>query len=333
MMRSSFLLVYVCSCAAAIGATAPCSIQRAAVAEPYVWLLCDRNDLLVSADEGATWQTRHVPADVKLRAVAFLDWRRGFVAGDGGTLLATEDGAETWRQVPVPTRENLTSIHFVGELGWIAGWTGVILHSQDGGKTWLRQQSGVQQGLESIFFADSEHGWAVGWLGTILRTADGGKTWAKAQTPATLWSLNSVCFRDSREGWAVGFGGQLLRSIDGGVTWKEQTSPVRDWFKSVACDRAGRWWIASDNAVLVSENGGESWTHLPMEGALFVHQVLPLRTSVWAVGNFGVLKQAEDGTRLTALTTLPEAGWADAPIASNMMRGELTEIARSSVRR
>jgi photosystem II stability/assembly factor-like uncharacterized protein len=272
-----------------------------------MWLLCNRQDLLVSADDGATWQTRHLPTDVNLRAIAFIDSRRGFVAGDSGTLLATEDGAETWHPVSVPTRENLTSIHFVGELGWLAGWTGVILHSEDAGKNWVRQETGVQQGLESIFFADSEHGWAVGWLGTILRTADGGKNWVKAQTPATLWSLDSVSFRNTKEGWVVGFGGQLLRSVDGGITWKEQTSPVREWLKSVACDGAGRWWVASDNEVLVSDDAGESWTRIPVERTVFVHQVLPARGSVWAVGQFGVLKQTGDGPKLTALATLPEA--------------------------
>jgi photosystem II stability/assembly factor-like uncharacterized protein len=246
-----------------------------------------------------------VPANVKLRAVAFLDARRGFVTGDGGTLLATEDGAETWRQLAVPTQENLTSIHFVGESGWIAGWSGVILHSKDAGKTWSRQKSGVQQGLESIYFADSEHGWAVGWLGTILRTDDGGNHWERSKTTGALWSLNSVHFRDRKEGWAVGFAGQLLRSTDGGVTWMEQTSPVRSWLKAVVCDGAGRWWIASDDAVMVSEDGGESWKHLPVQGVLFIHQVLPVRNSVWAVGQFGILKQDGDGSRLTALT-LPD---------------------------
>ncbi len=104
------LLCATCDRASAMEETAPCPIQRAAAASPYVWLLCDRKDLFVSADEGLTWQTRHVPFDVKFRAITFLDSRRGFIAGDGGTLLATEDGAETWRQVPLPTRENLTAI-------------------------------------------------------------------------------------------------------------------------------------------------------------------------------------------------------------------------------
>lgn len=305
MMRNLLALLLYTSAVGAAGVTAPCSIQRAAFTEPYIWLLCERQDLFVSADGGATWQKRRLPGDTKFRALAFLDSRRGFVAGDAGTVLATEDGGETWRAVSVPTRENLTSIHFAGELGWISGWSGVILHSADGGRNWERQHSGVEQGLESIYFADAKHGWAVGWTGIILRTSDGGKTWEKARRPASLWSLDCVCFRDAKEGWAVGFGGQILRSSDGGGTWQEQASPVNSWLKSLVFDGAGRGWIASDGALLMTDNGGESWTPVPVDGTMFIHQVLRVRNSVWAVGRFGVLKQDGDGPRLTALATLP----------------------------
>lgn len=306
------LLLCVCAPASAMGETAPCAIQRAAAAGPYVWLLCDRKDLFVSADEGLTWQTRQAPSDVKFRAITFLDSRRGFIAGDAGTLLATEDGAETWRQVPLPTRENLTAIHFVGDFGWLAGWSGVILHSGDAGKTWEQQQSGTRQGLDGIFFLDTDHGWAVGWNAAMLRTGDGGRTWERVTVPKTVFSLDSVYFRDVKSGWAVGFGGQILRSRDGGLTWQEQASPLRDWLKSIVFDNSGRGWIASDNALLVTEDG-ETWAPIPVAGPVFVSQVLTVKDSVWAVGQFGVLKQAGRDHTFTALATLPVAGREGGP--------------------
>lgn len=287
--------------------SAPCSLRRAAAAGPSVWLLCDQKQLFVSGDEGLTWHTRHLPSDAKLRAIAFLDSRRGFIAGDGATLLATEDGAESWRQVPLPTEHNLTSIHFVGELGWVAGWRGVILHSRDGGKAWEQQESGVQQGLDGIFFADAEHGWAVGWNGTVLRTDDGGRSWKKVTVPSTVFSLDCVYFRDRDSGWAVGFGGRILRSRDGGVTWQEQESPTRGWLKSILFDASGRGWIATDHTLLVSEDGGDTWRPISIEGILFLHQVLPVKDALWAVGQFGVLRRAGGEGEFSALATLPRA--------------------------
>jgi len=307
-MSRSLLLLLLCAAlhraAAAVGSV-PCPILRAAAAGPSVWLLCDRNDLLVSADQGLTWQTRRVPFPAKLRTIAFLDSRRGFAAGDGGTLLATHDGAETWRPVPLPTRENLTAIHFVGDLGWLAGWSGVILHSRDAGKTWQQQQTGDSQGLEDIFFLDAHHGWVAGWNGTIRRTSDGGRTWEKASVPAGVLSLHSVYFRDVKSGWAVGSAGHILRSRDGGATWQEQPSPSRDWLKAIVFDNSGRAWIASDNALLLSEDGGETWTSVPLSGSVFLSQILPVNGSVWAVGMFGVLRQTGRDHAFTAIATLP----------------------------
>ncbi|MDX1980709.1 MAG: YCF48-related protein, partial [Bryobacteraceae bacterium] len=179
MWNALFALLITAIPAAIAAPSGIYSFRRAAAAGPYVWILGERNDLFVSADDGRTWQTRKLPAAANLQAIALLDSRRGFAAGALGTLLATEDGGETWRRVALPVQENLTAIHFVGELGWLAGWSGTILHSPDGGRTWQPQQSNVQQGIESIYFTDARHGWAVGWVGTIIRTEDGGKTWEK----------------------------------------------------------------------------------------------------------------------------------------------------------
>jgi photosystem II stability/assembly factor-like uncharacterized protein len=286
---------------AAAASSAPCTFQSAAVAGPQIWLLCEQQELLVSTDGGTTWQAKRLPSQAKFRDVAMIDSRRGVVVGEGGTLLATEDGGETWRQVSLPTQENLTSVHFVGDLGWLAGWSGVILHSRDGGRTWQRQQSGVLQGLECIYFRDADHGWAVGWVGAILRTRDGGRNWERVRTARTLWSLNSVYFTDLLHGWAVGFGGLILSSDDGGATWQERESPAQAWFKSVAFDAQGRGWIAADNRLLVSEDGGRSWRSVSLDSTLFLQQVLPAGDSVWAVGQFGVLKQAGREPRFTAL--------------------------------
>ena len=293
--------------------SAACPIQRGAASGSSVWLLCESNELLVSIDGGSTWQTRKLPQEEKFRAVWLLDQRRGFVAGNGGLLLATDDGAESWKRVALPTQENLTSMYFVGDSGWLAGWTGLILHTKDAGKTWVRQQSGVLHGLESVYFADVQHGWIVGWAGSILRTTDGGATWQQVKTEKSLWSLDGVYFADALRGWAVGFGGQILATNDGGVTWKEQPRPVQGWLRSLACNSAGRCWIASDRHLLVSEDRGETWKAVPDEGMPFLHQVLPVKDSLWALGQFGVLRQSKGEPAFTALATLPGEKRPQAP--------------------
>jgi photosystem II stability/assembly factor-like uncharacterized protein len=283
----------------------PCSIQRAAATESHVWLLCDRSDLFVSADAGATWQTRRLPAEGKFRAMAFLDARRGLIVGNAGTVMATDDAAETWKRIDVGTEENLTAIHFTGEHGWITGWNGVILHSKDRGRTWERQNSGVLQALDDVYFVDSENGWAVGWVGTALRTTDGGQTWERLRVPNTLWSFNAVHFSDRSRGWIVGFGGLILSTKDGGQTWESQSAPLQASLKSVGFDRIGKGWIAADTHLLTTADGGETWKPVELEGTLFLRQVLMVKNSLWAIGQFGVLRQNGGADGFAALATLP----------------------------
>lgn len=286
-------LVAVPAAAAGKGA---CWVQDAAAAGNAVWLLCDHEQVLISEDQGQSWTTRYLPSTAKLRAIALVDSRHGFVCGENGLLLVTEDGGLGWRHVPVPTEEHLTRIHFVGRLGWIAGYGGTILHSNDGGMTWVRQFTGVWQPLEGIFFADAEHGWAVGWLGTILRTTDGGLTWQQAPAPTARYSLSSVYFRDAQNGWIVGMFGQILRSRDGGATWQAQPSPVQSWLQSVVFDQSGRGWIAGGTDLLVSEDGGETWKPVPGDGWLFLTRFVRVNDSLWAVGPFGVLRKDADAS-------------------------------------
>jgi photosystem II stability/assembly factor-like uncharacterized protein len=274
---------------------AACQIQDAASAGATVWLLCRESKIISNGPGQTAWREYELPSEDRLRVLWLLDHRRGIAAGDNGSILRTEDGGETWRRVPVETNENLTAVHFVGETGWLAGWGGVILHSADGGRSWKRQNSGVSQGLESVFFLDANRGWAVGWVGVMLRTTDGGQTWEEIREGAAHWSLSAVYFRDGANGWAVGFGGQILRSRDGGQKWERQDSPATSRLTSIRFDGAGRGWITGDRGFLLSEDGGESWRSLQVEGQMFLTRLLPVQSALWAVGAFGVLKQVGPG--------------------------------------
>ena len=62
-------------------------------------------------------------------------------------------------------------------LGWVVGDAGLIVHTNDGGKTWQRQETLIDGDFNSVFFASANEGWAVGFEGLIAHTDDGGKHW------------------------------------------------------------------------------------------------------------------------------------------------------------
>jgi photosystem II stability/assembly factor-like uncharacterized protein len=283
---------------------APCWIQDAASFERTVWLLCARDQVFKSADEGATWRSSRLPVPAKLRAIAFLDVVRGFVVGDGGAILSTSDGGETWNVADTAIAENLHDVFFRGKSGWIAGGGGLILHSPDAGQTWTPAKSATTQTLEAVYFADAKRGWAAGWGGTIVRTVDGGETWEQARTPATAWSISSLLFRDATNGWAVGMFGQILRSQDGGATWKTQESPIKGSLSAIVFDRNGHGWITAEDSVLLSEDGGDTWRRMEFGEYVFLEQLIEVNGALWAVGPFGIHTRAGTEARWEKLSTL-----------------------------
>ena len=56
------------------------------------------------------------------RDVDFVDAQHGWVVGDGGLLLRTIDGGETWQELAAPARVDLRAVDFLDPLeGWVAG--------------------------------------------------------------------------------------------------------------------------------------------------------------------------------------------------------------------
>jgi photosystem II stability/assembly factor-like uncharacterized protein len=70
------------------------------------------------------------------------------------------------------------------ESGWIAGEFGLILHTNDGGRNWNSQRYGSDlPQLYSVKFVDDRHGIAAGQAGTLLQTSNGGQLWSAINAP------------------------------------------------------------------------------------------------------------------------------------------------------
>jgi photosystem II stability/assembly factor-like uncharacterized protein len=120
--------------------------------------------------------------DLFLVAVAFRNPLEGYIAGETGILLRTDNGGETWTRVPINGFNTMLSITLAadnqssdvttGVLGTLATGKGdqwqVLPDIREHVLTWIR---------DSSFAKNSGFGLACGGKGTILITRDGGKTW------------------------------------------------------------------------------------------------------------------------------------------------------------
>ncbi|MDP2719245.1 MAG: hypothetical protein Q8P44_05370, partial [Dehalococcoidia bacterium] len=86
--------------------------------------------------------------------------------------IFSENSGQSWKQLEVPTSQNLNSMYFIDGLdGWLVVDGGTLLHTADGGMSWQTVFAGTSTNINDIFFLERGIGWAVGDGGAILKYA------------------------------------------------------------------------------------------------------------------------------------------------------------------
>jgi photosystem II stability/assembly factor-like uncharacterized protein len=155
---------------------------------------------------------------LNLYDVFFLNENSGWIVGDSGTILHSEDGGKEWAVKNIGLLPPLFSISFKNDIeGWAVGQNGFSLKTEDGGKTWEKVVFEKENSLYEIRIS-GDYGAIVGDQATIIKTNDGGKTWGKVNTdlhPPYPWLADAWIFpSNSAKVLSVGKGVILKTSID-----------------------------------------------------------------------------------------------------------------------
>ncbi len=212
----------------------------------------------------------------------------------GGGLSYTTDFGTTWSHVkqPVDSREetgyeptttnvqNLTfDIAFLDTTIWITSFGGGLRRSDDMGRTWqVVTTDGIPfSALDYLnhraFSVISENGnlW-VGTAGGVSKSIDGGRSWSRftsknqefpisgnfvvaldyQASSGAVWAATNVT--DSSETMAVS------KTLNGGASWETYLEGI--FAHNFAFD-GERVYVAADQGMFLSEDGGANWYLLP----------------------------------------------------------------------
>ena len=107
----------------------------------------------------------------------YFNGHTGFVVGDDGNILKTEDTGQSWTNIYSRVVEDLWDIEFINrKTGFVVGNFGRILKTEDGGNIWRKTDSGTQEDVYCIAFLNETEGW-VGTESGMRYTIDGGESW------------------------------------------------------------------------------------------------------------------------------------------------------------
>lgn len=168
--------------------------------------------------------------------------------------------------------------------GWVSGDKGTILYTNDAGAAWTPQMGGdpqsTESGISELQFVDSRNGWARRGE-ALLRTTD-GENWEEVN-PRFSGHIGAVVFTSPANGVYI-YSAQIHRTQDGGKSWKQVYScalkvQAQGMTQNVGCHfeelhfpnpqvgyalareiGAGLW------AVAKTEDGGGTWTAWAVEG-------------------------------------------------------------------
>src|SRR5690242_16547616 len=149
--------------------------------------------LIYTDDGGETWRRQRAPSRLELIHIDFVSDKRGWIVGDGGTILHTEDAGDTWQKQKCGTADTIYHVDFRNDKrGWAVGERGLILRTIDGGETWSTVNTNLKATILSVQFLNDQEGWAIGRQGTILRSDDEGVTWVQqnSSTKQNLYALH-----------------------------------------------------------------------------------------------------------------------------------------------
>jgi len=184
------------------------------------------------------------------------------------TLDRDDSSIWVFRAVGQTTNDLVTCQFSNSNNGFIGGENGVILKTNDGGNTWITESSAPVVSTSSgpgvvygIFLADATDLFAVGEQRVVDRSNDGGGSWSQMNTSnvPTTDLIRSVCFLNPTTGFVgttdayAAPSGSICNTVDGGNTWNLEYT----------CTTGGVYhiqFISATNGIATGRYGTALWT-------------------------------------------------------------------------
>lgn len=173
----------------------------------------------------------------------------------------SERGEIQWRDVAVLNSDTIVALDEEGK----------FFISIDHGKSWKSRnpQTGKELKFNALRLNNvSRTILVVGNDNAVYRSADVGEKWESTYSGSADAAVSFLAITDDGENYneniiyVVGKHGTILKSVDDGLEWRRiklKTAPNQD-LKSVSFLNADTGYVANENGIIRTFDGGKSWT-------------------------------------------------------------------------
>ncbi|OQA00089.1 MAG: Ycf48-like protein precursor [Bacteroidetes bacterium ADurb.Bin408] len=233
----------------------------------------------------------------RLHDIVFTDNLNGYIVGQGGIILKTTDGGNTWLNVESGTKETLFSVSFVDKkTGYACGMKGTVIKTEDSGLTWKKLTLPVSNYLRVICAVDKPRIYAFGEKGTGVLSNDNGKTW-EIINKFTNSDITSVQFINNKTAY-LGTYTISYKTVDGGKSWVKFSHP--GMYKIFFLDTINGYAIETWSKIFKTTDGGKIWDTVYKRDKPYIDEyenIWVLNTNTVYVSNQtnGILKTNDGG--------------------------------------
>lgn len=227
----------------------------------------ERGHILVSVDQGRSWQQRPAPTRATLTSVFFADAQHGWAAGHDAVILRSADGGTSWQKVHEdPESGPILDLWFRDtDTGYAIGAYGLFLTTTDGGSSWdsdaILDESGLATDLHlNQLRAFADHRLVIaGESGHLFLSAD-GRQWRALPFPYE-GSMFGILPLSGDRLLTYGLRGHLFRSEDAGRGWQPAVTATEAILNDAIQLRDGRVVVVGlGGTILISSDGGAHFT-------------------------------------------------------------------------
>lgn len=141
---------------------------------------------LGTRDGGKTWASRAISKDdFHLNEIVPAGAQRLFLAAEAGVVYRSDDGGESWRELPSPyTGSWYGALVLDGGRILLHGLRGHLFHSEDAGESWTQVATAATATLTDAIRLPDGSVLVTGLEGILLTSRDGGRSVSADRLPS-----------------------------------------------------------------------------------------------------------------------------------------------------
>ena len=153
---------------------------------------------LATRDGGETWTSRAISKDdFHLNEIVPAGPQRLFIAAEAGVVYRSDDGGESWRELPSPYTGSWYGALGLGEEElMVLGLRGHLFRSEDGGGSWTQVATGTTATLTDAVRLPDGSVLITGLEGILLTSRDGARSVAATRLPSRQGITSALALAD-----------------------------------------------------------------------------------------------------------------------------------------